>query len=76
MRKFRVRLEGSNVARVSRRWFRRRRENVSFYTTRFVAADRQSAAAPAIALARAELKDKGLAAFDGDTVIARQEARF
>ena len=74
LRKFRVMLEGSNVALVTRRWFRRRREQIGFYTTRFVAAeDEESAEALAVALVRAELSEKGLSAFQGDNIIVRRE---
>jgi hypothetical protein len=73
VRKFRVILEGANVALVSRRWLRRRRENVGFYTTRFVVAeDEESAEALAITLVRAELKERGLSAFSGEDVIVRR----
>ena len=67
-------LEGGDVALVTRRWFRRRREEVGFYTTRYVIADDEnSAEALAIALVRAELSEKGLSAFQGDNVLVRSE---
>jgi hypothetical protein len=73
MRKFRVMVEGGNVALVSRRWFRHRRENFGFHTARYVLAeDEESAEALAIAVVRAELKDHGLSAFQGDTVVVRR----
>jgi hypothetical protein len=54
--------------------FRRRREEVGFYTTRFVAAeDEESAEVLAVALVRAELSENGLSAFQGDNVILRRE---
>ena len=75
MRKFRVMLEGGNVALVSRRWFRRHRENCGFYTTRYVVADDEVCAeTAAIALVRAELAEKNLSAFNGLTILVRRAA--
>jgi hypothetical protein len=68
-------LEGGNVALVSRRWFRQRRENYGFYTTRFVVAeDEASAEALAISLVRAELQEQNLSPFQGDRVLVRRKA--
>ena len=74
MKKFRVMLEGSNVALMTRRWFRRRRGNFGFYTVRYVEAeDEVSAKDVAIALVRAELKEQGLSAFQGEAVVVRSD---
>lgn len=74
MNKYRVMVVGGNVAMVSRRWFRRRRENYGFYTTRFVVAeDEAGAEALAIALVRAELQEQKWPAFQGDTILVRRE---
>jgi hypothetical protein len=59
---------------MTRRWFRQRRERVGFYTTRYVVAeDAESAVTLAIALARTELDEQGLAAFQVDSVVVRCE---
>lgn len=72
MRKFRVMLEGRNVALLLRRWFRRRRENVGFFTTRLVSAEDETLAAQqAISLVRAELHESGMGAFQGDSIVVR-----
>jgi len=68
-----VTLEGGNVALVSRRWFRRRRENYGFFTTRYVVGeDEADAEARAIALVRAELAETKIAAFIGLTILVRR----
>lgn len=73
MKKFRVMLEGGNVALVSRRWFRRHQENYGFYTTRYVVGeDEADAEAQAIALVRAELAETNISAFNGLTILVRR----
>jgi hypothetical protein len=67
-------LNGRSVALQFRRWFRWRTGRFGFYTTRYVTACHEpDAETKAILLARAELAEKQLEAFDADGIVMQME---